>query len=123
MKQFNLIKTGRAPCESIRWIRFRSDRTCQTTIARFAGARPQPFLVCKREAKPHALASESGDDDAFGRGTHGTSEGTQVEAWFILLKKREDHWSVAVRAKRTLIGSFAVEKRRNGAVKHRRLLD
>ena len=37
MEQFDLMQTGRAPRESFRWIRFRSDRTRQTTIARLRG--------------------------------------------------------------------------------------
>jgi hypothetical protein len=66
------------------------------------------------------LSGQDGDDDAFGRGAHGTSEGAQIKAGLILLKKREDHRSVAVRAKRALIGRFAVEKRGNGTIKHER---
>jgi len=67
-----------------------------------AGVRPQPFPASDKgcDARTHALRSRNGDDDAFGRGTHGTSEGAQVKAGLILLEKRKDHRSVAVRAER-----------------------
>jgi hypothetical protein len=80
-----------------------------------AGVRQQPFPGSDKgcDARTHALRSRNGDDDAFGRGTHGTSEGAQVKAGLILLEKRKDHRSVAVRAERALVGSFAVEKRGN----------
>ena len=67
------------------------------------------------------LGSRNGDDDAFGRGTHGTSESAQIKAGLILLEKRKDHRCVTVRAERALVGSFAVEKRGNGTIEHRRL--
>lgn len=100
-----------APCGSIRWIRFRSTRDGPTTAARLRGCESAviPGLGKGSEARAHALRSRSGDHDAFGRGTHGTSEGAQIKAGLILLKKREDHGRVAVRAKRALIASFAVE--------------
>jgi hypothetical protein len=71
-------------------------------------------------AKAPALRSRYSDDDAFGCSTHGTRKGAQIEAGLILLKKREDHRRVAVRAKRALIGSFAVEKRGNRTIEHKR---
>jgi hypothetical protein len=79
----------------------------------------RPLKAATRERMP--LGSRNGDDDALGRGTHGTSEGAQIKAGLILLEKRKDHRSVAVRAERALIGSFAVEKRGNGTIEHRRL--
>jgi hypothetical protein len=89
----------------------------------FAGVCPQPFPAFDKscDARTHALRSRNGDDDAFGRGTHGTSEGAQVKAGLILLEKRKDHRSVAVRAERALVGSFAVEKRGNWTTEHRRI--
>ena len=89
----------------------------------FAGVRQQPFPASEKAATRERmpLRSRNGDDDAFRRGTHGTSEGAQIKAGLIQLEKRKDHRSVAVRAERALIGSFAVEKRGNGTIEHRRL--
>src|SRR5450432_1016838 len=112
-----------ASCESIRWIMFRSDRDSQTTSTRLRGSTRRPIPASDKgcDARTHALRSRNGDDDAFGRGTHGTSESAQIKAGLILLEKRKDHRSVAVRAERALVGSFAVEKRANGTIQHRRL--
>jgi hypothetical protein len=70
--------------------------------------------------RARALRLGNSDDDALGRGTHGASKGAQIEAGPVLLKNREDHRSIAVRAKRALIGSFAVEKRGAGTTEHKR---
>jgi hypothetical protein len=55
---------------------------------------------------------------AFGRSAHQASQRAQIEAGVIRLEKQEDHRSFAVRAKRTLAGRFASEKRRNGMIEH-----
>ena len=65
--------------------------------------------------------SRNGDDDAFGRSTHGTSVSAQIKAGLIRLKTREDHRSLTVRAKRALAISFAMEKRGNGTIEHNTL--
>ncbi len=87
------------------------------TVIREQTAGQQPMS----RARAHALRSSNGHYDAFSRGAHGTGEGAQIKAGLILLKKREDHPSVAVGAIRALIGRFAVEKRGNGTTEHRRL--
>lgn len=59
-----------------------------------------------------------GNDDGLGRGAHKASENAQIEAGLVRFKTGEHHRSLTVRAKRTLAGSLAMEKRGNGTIEH-----
>jgi hypothetical protein len=99
----------------IRCVRFRSEREPATVAVHEQQTAWQPPVS---RARARAFRSGNGDDDAFGRSTHGTSVGTQIKAGLIRLETSEDHGSLTVRAKRALGGRFAMEKRGNGTIEH-----
>jgi hypothetical protein len=52
-----LTSADRAPCESIRWIRFRSDRDARRQQRAFASVSPQPFLASEKAAERERMLS------------------------------------------------------------------